>query len=112
MGPLGHDCPCLAARCPGWRISGDKRTKPLAGWIILAALSGSWQIWKEFSPAQIAEIKGKKRPLISFVLLLREPRYLEKAILAQILSAAWGGDYSSEEGEKTGRFVVANLLSS
>jgi len=74
--------------------------------IILAALSGSWQIWKEFSPEQIAEVKGTKRPLISFVLLLSEPRYLEKAILAQILSAAWGGDYSSEESEKTGRFVV------
>ena len=74
--------------------------------IILAALSGSWQIWKEFAPEQIDKDENKRRPLISFVLLLREPRYLETTILAQILSSAWGGDYSSEDKGKTGEFVV------
>jgi len=74
--------------------------------IILAALSGSWQIWKEFSPEQIDGDHEKKRPLISFVLLLREPRYLETTILAQILSSAWGGDYSCNDKEKNGEFVV------
>src|SRR5262249_40933732 len=73
---------------------------------IICALSGAWQIWRDFSPEKIADTEDQKRPLLSFVLLLREPRYLETNILAQILSSAWGGDYSSQDGEKTGRFVV------
>ena len=76
-----------------------------------------WCLWKHFSPASIAaaaaaapdaETEDDKKPMISLVLLLREPRYLEASVLAQILSSAWGGEYSSGEGddEETQRFVV------
>jgi uncharacterized protein YegJ (DUF2314 family) len=49
-------------------------------------------IWKAFSPKKIAE--GEDKPIISLVLLLKEPRYLEARIVAEIVSSAWGGKYS------------------
>lgn len=78
-----------------------------------------WAIWKYFAPAQIAadestasvtdEGSGEdKKPMISLVLFLREPRYLEAPVLAQIVSAAWGGEYSSGDSaeDESQRFVV------
>lgn len=47
-----------------------------------------------------------ERPLISIVLLLSAPRYLEDKILAQEVQSAWGGDYTSEDEEKADGFVV------
>lgn len=79
----------------------------------------AWWVWKNFSPTQIAATTAssdvddteeeKKKPMISLVLLLRELRYLEAPVLAQILSSAWGGEYSSgdsDDDEETQRFVV------
>jgi uncharacterized protein YegJ (DUF2314 family) len=78
-----------------------------------------WCLWKHFSPARMAaedspppdseaESDEDKKPMISLVLFLREPRYLEAPVLAQIVSAAWGGEYSSGESEEdeSQRFVV------
>lgn len=68
----------------------------------------AWGLWKEFSPGKIAESEDKPKSMISLVLLLREPRYLEAKILAQIISSAWGQDFSAgddAEGDST-RFVV------
>jgi len=77
----------------------------------------TWALWYHFAPARIAahndsdESEGEEKeqkPMISLVLLLRQPRYLEAAILAQTVSSAWGGDYSSAEDddENSERFVV------
>jgi uncharacterized protein YegJ (DUF2314 family) len=73
---------------------------------IFAAWSG-WQIWKDFSPARIAEEAGEQKSLVSLVLLLKAPRYLEESVLQQIVSSAWGEDYSGKD-EDAGRFVVGN----
>ncbi len=53
------------------------------------------------------EADDESGPMISLVLLLREPRYLEATILTEIVEAAWGGKYSGDEheDEKDG-FVV------
>lgn len=79
----------------------------------------AWATWKEFSPEKITadrdesgddaegEDSEDKKPMISLALLLREPRYLESAVLAQIVSSAWGGDYSGDENDgETQRYVV------
>ena len=36
------------------------------------------------------------RPMISFVLLQKEAKYLESMILAKMIEAAWGGDYLNQ----------------
>ncbi|MFN7140514.1 MAG: DUF2314 domain-containing protein, partial [Limisphaerales bacterium] len=43
---------------------------------------------------------------ISLVLLLKDPRYLEASILANVVSSAWGEEYSAAGDGDTGRFVV------
>jgi uncharacterized protein YegJ (DUF2314 family) len=75
-----------------------------------------WCLWKHFSPVSIAADedaapgaeKDDTKPMISLVLFLRAPRYLEAPVLAQIVSSAWGGAYSSDENdeEESSRFVV------
>jgi len=48
-------------------------------------------------------------PMISFVLLQRNPKYIEDVTLTKMVESAWGGDYSSSEGveEQTGDgFIV------
>jgi uncharacterized protein YegJ (DUF2314 family) len=82
----------------------------LAGfaWSILAAVAGcgvaTWRIWRRFSPAALDE----DQPLTSLVLLLRETRYLEAKVLAEIVSSAWGGQYGVAEGTEpeSGRWVI------
>lgn len=69
---------------------------------------GAWQFWRELAPAPASE----ERPMISLVALLRQPRYLEVPVLAEILKSAWGLDFKvSDEGgessEQAGRpFIV------
>lgn len=38
-----------------------------------------------------------KEPMVSMVLLLKESRYLEARILAQVVSSAWGGEYEFQD---------------
>jgi uncharacterized protein YegJ (DUF2314 family) len=96
----------LSAECAVLMLT--KKINLLRGVYLPLSLYGSWLVWKEFSPTKITEAARKKRPLISLVLLLRKHRYLEAKILAQIVSSAWGEDYSSGDDaeEKSGRFVV------
>jgi uncharacterized protein YegJ (DUF2314 family) len=58
------------------------------------ALLTAWQAWRDLRPdsAQRGEKQGE--PMVSFALLLSETRYLEAAVLAKIVSKAWGGEYA------------------
>jgi uncharacterized protein YegJ (DUF2314 family) len=73
--------------------------------LLLGGLYIAWQVWKEFAPDKLAR-EDDCQPMISLVLLLRQPRYLEASILAHIVSSAWGGNYASIEDEESTRFVV------
>jgi uncharacterized protein YegJ (DUF2314 family) len=48
-----------------------------------------------FQPGGQAEEENENKPFVSLVLLLREPRYFEAAILASVASRAWGIDVSA-----------------
>ncbi|HKS15777.1 MAG TPA: DUF2314 domain-containing protein [Planctomycetota bacterium] len=85
--------------------------------IVACGCYSAWSMWRDLSVLPPDEADDK--PLISFVLLLSEPRYLEAPILGKIVSAAWGGNYrgiqsESELDEETdaegdpSRFVVGN----
>jgi uncharacterized protein YegJ (DUF2314 family) len=77
---------------------------------MITGLVGAWFIWREFSPKKIAETAesdNKPKAMISLVLLLREPRHLEAKILAQIVSSAWGQEFSGDDAEEdSAPFVV------
>ncbi len=45
----------------------------------------AWKFWRALAPAD-----GSDRPMVSLVLLLKQPRYLEAPVLAEILKSAWG----------------------
>jgi uncharacterized protein YegJ (DUF2314 family) len=79
---------------------------------VLAPIWTAWQVWKDFAPTQDGEDEPdeEKRPLISLVLLLREARYLEAGILANIISSAWSETYTAgdETEEESERFVVGD----
>lgn len=67
----------------------------------LGSLYLAFLVWREFNPALLAQVdpEGTTKPMISFVLLLKEPRYLEARILAECASAAWGGQFTSSDPE-------------
>ncbi len=76
--------------------------------LVFGSFYGAWHMWKNYpKPTALEEAKDKK-PLISLVLLLRQPRYLEARVLAESVSAAWGEKYSSgDDGDKDStRWVV------
>ncbi|MCB1306112.1 MAG: DUF2314 domain-containing protein, partial [Leptospiraceae bacterium] len=50
--------------------------------------------------------EADSKPLISIALLLKTPRYLEEAILAQIVQSAWGGNYTEGDDDDRDGFVV------
>ena len=49
-------------------------------------------------------------PIISLVLLLREPRYLDDRILAQLASDAWGKTVGTDDRHGNDGFVVGESL--
>src|SRR5262249_31195037 len=51
--------------------------------------------------------KKKEKPLISLVLLLREPRYLDSAMLTSLVNRAWGTQLGTGDPEAT-EFVVGD----
>ncbi|MEW6304265.1 MAG: DUF2314 domain-containing protein [Verrucomicrobiota bacterium] len=73
------------------------------GWIL-------WDMWKlchnqgveSDEPTGEDGEKGESEPMISLVLFLKEPRYLECAVLANILESAWQTKFITSEGEKEG----------
>src|SRR5437867_954031 len=65
----------------------------------IASAAFAWQIWREFDPKRIEAESADRKPMISFALLLREPRFLDAQILAQSVSAAWGGEYVASDIE-------------
>lgn len=65
----------------------------------IASAAFAWQIWREFDPRRIEAESADRKPMISFALLLREPRFLDAQILAQSVSAAWGGEYVASDIE-------------
>lgn len=64
---------------------------------IACAVVFCWRVRREFAPAAEPD---DDPPMTSLVLLLREPRYLDCAILAQAASSAWGGDYEALTSDK------------
>lgn len=72
---------------------------------------GLWDTIKKWlgisrSPGAATKDAGDdEKPLISLVLLLREPRYLDQVVLTGIVNRAWGADLSSDNPDAT-EFVV------
>lgn len=69
---------------------------------------GAWAFWHELVPDDAPDT-----PMISLVLLLKQPKYLEAAVLAEVLKSAWNlpfevGQGDAEEGkdDKAKPFVV------
>ena len=69
---------------------------------------GVWHFWRELSPA-----KTSGMPMVSLVLLLRQPKYLEAVVLAEVLKSAWGlpfevssGSPSESEASAAKPFVI------
>ncbi len=50
--------------------------------------------------------EGTEKPMIAFVLLQKQPKYLENMILAKMVESAWGGNYSSGDEDQADGFVV------
>ncbi len=66
--------------------------------LLVGFLAMAWSIHRDFSPASLREaglVGGdeEEKPLVSLVLLLRKPRYLEAGMLARYCEAAWGGPF-------------------
>ncbi len=90
-------------------VSGFTFSKALisfgAAWI-------GWSFYKD--PLGEDDPEDEKKPMISLVLFLSQPRYLEEVVLAQSLSSAWGvrvktkGEPDDEKNEPaaTATFVV------
>lgn len=47
-------------------------------------------------------------PMISVVLLLRNPKYLEAEILSRVVDSVWDGDFTETDSENTANFVVGD----
>jgi uncharacterized protein YegJ (DUF2314 family) len=81
--------------------------------VLLGALYFTWESWKlirqKFESAGEGE-NNSDEPMISLVLLLKEPRFLETNVLANILGSAWGmpmdGSKDDDENEDKGGYVV------
>src|SRR5688572_30642375 len=58
--------------------------------LMLGSFYGAWCIWKDCRKVTALEQAKEKKPLVSLVLLLRGPRYLEARVLAESVSSAWG----------------------
>ncbi|MCM2373252.1 DUF2314 domain-containing protein [Aporhodopirellula aestuarii] len=63
--------------------------------------SGLRQMRDHHEPEQTDETSDDEsdKPMISLVLLQRQQKYLEDMILAKLVEATWGGDYSHGDGE-------------
>jgi uncharacterized protein YegJ (DUF2314 family) len=89
-------------------MGNDLLTRSFVWWRLALCLGLGWMTWVVWTDFDSRRSAGQARdpsrkPMISFTLLLREPRYLDAPILAQIVSAAWGGDYSASENPGNGQ---------
>lgn len=79
---------CLAIGAVGvWQFF--KEQFPLAVTMMVAGFGGAAWFRARLREAE-AESAASNGPMISLVLLLSQPRYLEAAVLAEILASAWG----------------------
>jgi uncharacterized protein YegJ (DUF2314 family) len=92
--------------------------------IALFAMSGLavyWFLKEAITPEEVAREEGRSddkadssedgesRPMTSLVLLLREPRYLDPAILAHAAGQAWDAEFlAGEEDSEAENFVVGD----
>lgn len=72
------------------------------------SLIGAWQFWRDLVPDDDSDT-----PMVSLVLLLKQPKYLEAVVLAEVLKSAWGlpfevgrDDDGEEKDDKAKPFVV------
>lgn len=74
------------------------------GLMAACGVLGAWIFWRELAPDDDSDT-----PMVSLVLLLKQPKYLEAAVLAEVLKSAWGlpfevgrdeGETVKEEGAK------------
>ena len=64
---------------------------------LLALAAGGWAartLWTKLTPPPAPD-----EPMVSLVLLLKQPRYLEAKVLAEILRSAWGLTFSTSDGD-------------
>lgn len=101
----------LVAVCAGlaalaWKVAGAG----VAAVVFFIPVFGGtyWLLKKQKAEAAATE----EAPMVSLVLLLREPRYLEARVLAEVLRSAWGLEFPAsgvkdeDSGEKGGPFLV------
>lgn len=79
--------------------------------VLLVGIGCAVWAWRRLAPAPAAP----DTPMVSLVLLLKEPRYLEPVVLAEILRNAWGMEFivpkegSGGDDKPLGRpFIVGN----
>ncbi len=98
----------VAAVVVAWLLKG--RGHDLYGFIALACgLAGARWVWRKLAlPPPAADT-----PMVSLVLLLKEPRYLEPVVLAEIVRSAWGipievsrGEEGADESTKGQPYIV------
>lgn len=73
---------------------------------LLIAIWAAWTTWRKLRSSSVENDGENSKPIISLVLLLSQPRYLEDEVLAHIIESAWGGDYTNEDEQKRDGFVV------
>lgn len=64
--------------------------------------------WNEDQASQESSDPEAGKPMISIVLLLRQHKAMDATILAHVVQAAWGGDYTSGDEAKQDGFVVGD----
>ena len=74
-------------------------------WEYRSALK-QWDAFNALDEDGFEDVEEDDGPIVSIVLLLKSPRYLEDVILAKLIEEAWGGDYSSGDEEAQDGFVV------
>ena len=89
------------------------RFSHLAWFAMVAGLCWSvWSTWQEIKAwsddDDADDEENDNKPIISLVLLLSKPRYLEDTVLAHIVESAWGGNYTEGDEEKRDGFVVSS----
>jgi uncharacterized protein YegJ (DUF2314 family) len=88
----------VAATGLAWWLQ-DRGRFLTAIFVVASGFAAARWVWGKLTPVEMSE---DDPPMVSLVLLLNKPRYLEERVLAEILRSAWGITFSaSGDAEKS-----------